>query len=572
MKYLVKYWLVMLSVSLHTVLCLEEDRYNTVTSQVRQSNECVYLCDNLFNIKNFIDAVSLVDLDETSPVHRLKEYISMGGFVGLYCDIIAVLECCNDIIQQQEITDYKKSLDQQYRNIMCAINHGKLSINRDMVKSFCPLLSFRRPAKAPCDTVVVCNINMLDSISPTVGNIMKGAFSFIHNTGTSNTFVGINAGNFFTSGSGLNVGVGYNALHDNSTGTLNTAVGGNALRSNSTGFLNTGIGMNALQSNTTGLSNTAVGANALQANVNGESNVGVGFDALYSNTTGSDNVAIGANSLNNNITGYNNIAIGSAALFTNISGTQNVAIGTDALYSNSVGFLNVGIGSGALQFNTIGAGNTGVGANALHNNTTGQTNTAYGFNALWANTTGKSNTAIGANTGNNVTSGSNNVLIGRAVGLSTTTGNNNIYIDGSGLSPANENNTIRIGNTHLSCYIQGIFGAPLVSGVPIFIDSVGKLGTFVSSKEFKHSIAPIGDYSSKVLDLTPVTFVYNNDQDNNNQLGLIAEDVAELFPELVILNEDSKAIGIRYDLLSVLLLNELKKVNVEIKKIKSRIR
>jgi hypothetical protein len=44
------------------------------------------------------------------------------------------------------------------------------------------------------------------------------------------------------------------------------------------------------------------------------------------------------------------------------------------------------------------------------------------------------------------------------------------------------------------------------------------------------------------------------------QYGLIAEEVEQVYPELVIRDDDGKEIGVRYDLLPTLLLNELQRL------------
>ena len=101
----------------------------------------------------------------------------------------------------------------------------------------------------------VASGNLVLSANPstsTTGNILKGANSFIHNFGTSNTFVGENAGNFSMSGTGLNTVMGANALTANTTGNNNTAVGYQTLAAVTTGSSNIAIGSNAGGTVTTG--------------------------------------------------------------------------------------------------------------------------------------------------------------------------------------------------------------------------------------------------------------------------------------------------------------------------------
>lgn len=100
----------------------------------------------------------------------------------------------------------------------------------------------------------------------------------------------------------------------------------------------------------------------------------------------------------------------------------------------------------------------------------------------------------------------------------------------------------------------------MADAIPVVIDSDGQLGTVSSSAPYKEAIADMGNGSSSVMDLRPVTFRYIEpyaDGEKPIQYGLIAEEVAEVFPDLVVYNEDGVPETVRYHLLSVLLLNEL---------------
>jgi hypothetical protein len=68
------------------------------------------------------------------------------------------------------------------------------------------------------------------------------------------------------------------------------------------------------------------------------------------------------------------------------------------------------------------------------------------------------------------------------------------------------------------------------------------------------------DASSRIFDLQPVTFVYNGDTHRETQYGLIAEDVAQVFPNLVVEDSNGDAMAVRYEVLPVLLLNEVQKL------------
>ncbi len=208
------------------------------------------------------------------------------------------------------------------------------------------------------------------------GVITKNGIRFIHNYGTSNTFLGENSGNFTMTG--------YN----------NTIIGFNAFLNNTTGFNNSAIGSESLFSNTTGYSNSAFGHNSLVKNTQGSANSSFGNGTLYWNTIGDENSAFGEGSLFYNSTGNHNSAFGVGSLFYNSTGNHNSAFGVSALFLNSTGWHN-----------------TAVGYDALRNNVSGWQNTAVGHHSL-QNNTGNYNTAIGYNSGSTVTTGSNLTLIG----------------------------------------------------------------------------------------------------------------------------------------------------------------
>lgn len=119
--------------------------------------------------------------------------------------------------------------------------------------------------------------NLVLSANPstsTTGNIMKGSNRFVHNTGTSNTFVGENAGNFTTSGTGQNSALGGSALIANTTGNNNTACGYNALSVCTTGSSNIALGSGAGGTLTTGSNNIYIGTNAGTASESGMVRIG----------------------------------------------------------------------------------------------------------------------------------------------------------------------------------------------------------------------------------------------------------------------------------------------------------
>ena len=125
-------------------------------------------------------------------------------------------------------------------------------------------------------------------------------------------------------------------------------------------------------------------------------------------------------------------------------------------------------------------------------------------------------------------------------------------------------NTIRIGSisTHSRTFIAGISGANEGGTISaVYINTSGQLGTQPppSSRRFKNDIRPIDQTSEAILALNPVTFHYKTDSSGTPQLGLIAEDVAEVNPDLVVRDENGEIYTVRYEAVNAMLLNEFLK-------------
>jgi len=260
--------------------------------------------------------------------------------------------------------------------------------------------------------------------------------------------------------------------------------------------------------------------------------------------TGAYNVGVGAAAFQNNTSGAYNTAIGSIAFLNNTTGSNNTGIGSSALDSNTSGSNNTAVGAAALSANSGGNYNTGVGLQALYHSDSASFNTAVGFNALFTNT------------------GSSNIGIGADAGLNLTTGNSNIDIGNSGV--AAESSTIRIGTSasQTRAFIAGIRGktTDTADAIAVLIDSNGQLGTVSSSRRYKFDIADMSDATDALMRLRPVTFRYQQYGDHGRiQYGLIAEDVAEVYPELVARNQDGEPETVMYQFLAPMLLNEVQK-------------
>jgi predicted nucleic acid-binding Zn-ribbon protein len=354
---------------------------------------------------------------------------------------------------------------------------------------------------------------------------------------------------------GGNTAEGQSALFSLTTGTYNTAVGFLSLRNNTEGQFNTAIGAGALLSNIPGPNNSADGVAV------SSQNTAVGTGALLSNTTGANNTAIGAFALFSNTTFGFNTATGSNALFNNTTGTRNNADGAFALASNTTSNSNTATGMSALFSNTEGSFNTATGDSALYSNITGSGNTAYGFAALSNNTSGAQNTASGDSALANNTTGTGNIALGYGAASNVTTASNVICI---GYPGANVDNSCFIG------HIRGALVGP--DAAPVLVDGAGKLGTTTgSSRRFKKEIKPMDKASEAILSLKPVTFQYKSDKTNTPQFGLIAEEVAEVDPDLVVRDEDGEIYTVRYDAVSAMLVNEFLKEHRKVRSLEATV-
>jgi len=369
---------------------------------------------------------------------------------------------------------------------------------------------------------------------------------------SANAFLGF-AGNTTTIGTN-DTATGRGALSSNTSGLGNTAIGSEALFTNTFGSYNTAVGYNALLLNNNGTGNTAIGFAALENNV-AYGNTATGYQALYNNTgdatgDGSYDTAFGyqalySNNNNGNTTGESqyNSAFGHQALYSNTLGSSNTAVGVAALYSNTGdtsgnGYDNTAIGGSALYNNTLGSENTAVGVDALYSNTTGTFLTCVGVGCTVSADALTNATALGAHA---VVGQSNSLVLGGTgeygvkVGIGTTTPSNVLTI-GRGL------------------------GHPVSDSWETY-----------SSRRWKTNIKTLPDALSKVQQLRGVS--YDLKDSGKHEIGVIAEEVGQVVPEVVSYEQNSKdATGVDYSRLTALLIEAVKQQQREIRDLKSALR
>jgi hypothetical protein len=177
-----------------------------------------------------------------------------------------------------------------------------------------------------------------------------------------------------------------------------------------------------------------------------------------------------------------------------------------------------------------------------------------------SNTDGHDNVAVGQAALSNNTSGFNNIGIGFFGGSSVTTSSNVICIGTQRQDLSN------------SCFIGQIFGATVPGGSTVVIDANNRLGTMTSSKRFKEDIEPMSKASEALFALKPVVFRYKKEIDpaGTQQLGLVAEEVEKVNPDLVVRDKAGKPYTVRYDQINAMFLNEHKRVEEQQGKIENQ--
>jgi len=103
----------------------------------------------------------------------------------------------------------------------------------------------------------------------------------------------------------------------------------------------------------------------------------------------------------------------------------------------------------------------------------------------------------------------------------------------------------------------------------VYVNSGGQLGTNTSSRRFKEEIKPMDRVSEAILALKPVTFHYKRDAKGTARFGLIAEEVAEVNPDLVVPDKEGKPYSVRYDQVNAMLLNEFLKEHRRVQELES---
>jgi len=298
-----------------------------------------------------------------------------------------------------------------------------------------------------------------------------------------------------------------------------------------------------------------------QLEVNGDINIAGTGPGKHFQITGANVLSI------DGTTGGNNLFVGPTGTSSTHTGTSNTATGWNAGSGLTTGSNNTFTGMAAGSANDTGTRNTFAGMFAGLKNKSGSNNVVAGYQAGLEFVTGEFNTILGSFAGYKAdTSSSNNVMVGYAAGQNNTNANGDIYIGSNGCpnAPCTENNTIRIGVGQNQTFIAGISGANIGTGAAVFVNASGQLGTVQSSRRYKEDIRDMAQASSGLMKLRPVTYRYKQAYPDGSKpvdYGLIAEEVAEIYPDMVVRGLNGQIETVQYQKLAPMLLNELQKQN-----------
>lgn len=344
----------------------------------------------------------------------------------------------------------------------------------------------------------------------------------------------------------LTTAVGARALLVNS-GSNDTAVGTDTLRSNTTGTNDTATGYGALYFNTTGSQNTATGNIALEGNTTGGYNTAVGFESLVNNTTASYNTALGylsgpdpshANQTNStaigafaDVTASNSLVLGSISGVNTATADTNVGIGTTAPASTLDVEANMPARSAPIfLLKNNAAIQSGANGNAID----------LRFAPDGGSNVGNANAFIRVQEDGNSQYGAFMSFATMADGGAGSGALERLRITASG--------NVGIGfssPTHIFQIGQGLGAA--------FADS----WSTYSSRRWKTNIQTLPDALAKVEQLRGVS--YDLKANGKHEIGVIAEEVGQILPEIVSYGENGKdALGVDYSRLTALLIEATK--------------
>jgi hypothetical protein len=422
-------------------------------------------------------------------------------------------------------------------------------------------------------------------------------------TGIRNSFFGAVAGRFNTTGND-------NCIFGDRAGVLNNGsanafFGTGAGFDNSNGSINSFFGRNAGNQNNTGSDNSFFGGLAGNNNTTGSNNSFFGESAGLSNTTEDNNTFIGANS--NGMAGVTNAtAVGANA---QVTASNSLVLGSINGVNGAITDTNVGIGTTAPEQRLSVSGAMNIDQGNQNNGTTGF---SLSFGHASGEAIGSKRTATGNQFGLDFyTKFANRMSITQNgdVGIGTTNPSARLHVtDGTGASTNGAH--VQIGQTvadadeklilfgsSAGCnggpcvYIgeQDVGGRMVLRGSTFRVkggnwdpdvDNDIQLGQpsnrwkevwavngtiQTSDARLKQGIENLRYGLAQVVKLRPVSFQWKDGSDHRTHLGLIAQEVESIMPEVIERRTDaSESLGMNYNNLIPVLINAIKQQQQQI--------
>jgi len=303
--------------------------------------------------------------------------------------------------------------------------------------------------------------------------------------------------------------------------------------------------------------NTYVGSGAGKASINGSNNSFFGFEAGVGSAEGS----------NNSFFGYGAGAVtqeGENSFYGTLSGVQNDEGEGNSFFGYWSGFSNI-----------HGSSNSYFGIGSGSSNVNGSDNTYIGTGSGVNNQNGHGNVAIGTFAGINSSNDSLDHTI--AIGLNAIADCHNCAVIGGvdsyavnlGLGVSNPKSVLHIKQRDIGTQSGFRITLPTVASWNMYLNNGKKLNfaldgnrlgfiddvtgdyTATSDLRMKTQITNLGPVLDDVLKLEPVLYKYlRNVNEDPKTLGLIAQDIAQYFPEIV--KESDDVLGITYSKIGVL--------------------
>jgi hypothetical protein len=323
----------------------------------------------------------------------------------------------------------------------------------------------------------------------------------------------------------------------------------------------------------------------MDSNTTGSANTALGFTAGQKNTTGSYNVSLGHGALRYNTTASYNTAIGYQAGFTNITGEAVTYIGQNAGKFTTGGY-NSFFGQSAGSDVTSGTKNTIVGR---YNGNQGGTDIRTASNwIVVSDGDGNPNIISTVNNGGSASIG-NGAGSCSALASLTVTGyggsgqvvgsRNSLYLR-HGSTTGNRSNFIVLGSAGTgSCFIGNDLPADGSQVNTLVVQAGGSGGVQLTSGATSWSAYSdarlknvTGTYTNALADiaqLQPVKFTWKSDEDNNPQVGVIAQSVENVVPEAVTkgrisAEDETEYLSVKYTELIPLLIASIQELKAEI--------